>query len=193
MNPGENNLYIVDGFPIPICHFARAKKGKLFKREAGYGRCPSKEQVYFRFKGSSFDHSNGLTTSFLLTPANIEVHSKGLTRGFKELIIGDKGFISQSLKDRLKFRGIDLQTPLKKNMKNTRDSKFVVKIKSIRRLVETVIGQFNDRLNIARIRVKDTWHLVACLSRKTLTHTIGVFLNKQLNRPFIKFDDLLTI
>jgi hypothetical protein len=142
----KENLYIIDGFPIPVCHFVRARRGKLFKGEAGYGRCISKKQVYFGFKGHLLITSSGLISSISVTPANVEEHSMAeeLTEGFKGLVIGDKGFISQSLKDKLKSKGIDLQTPLKKNMKDIRDLKFVGKIKSIRRIVETVIGQLND-------------------------------------------------
>ena len=31
----EDQLYLIDGFPIPVCHFARARRGRLFKGEAG--------------------------------------------------------------------------------------------------------------------------------------------------------------
>lgn len=47
----DDSLHIIDGFPIPVCHFARARRGKLFKGEAGYGRCASKNQVYYVLKG----------------------------------------------------------------------------------------------------------------------------------------------
>ena len=95
----------------------------------------SKRQVYFGFKGHLLITSSGMIASFLLTPANREEHSlaEELLQGFKGLVIGDKGFISQSLKDKLHSKGIDLQTPLKKNMKDTRNPKFVEKIKSMRR------------------------------------------------------------
>jgi hypothetical protein len=191
----EDQIYLADGFPIPVCHFARARRGKLFKGQAAYGRCVSKRQVYFGFKGHLLITNDGLISSFLLTPANIEEHSvaEELMREFKGLVIADKGLVSQPLKDRLKLQGIDLQTPLKKNMKDIRDPNFVIKIKSMRRRVETVIGQLNDRFKINRTWARDTWHLAARLSRKILTHTIGVLLNKELGRPIIKFDGLLTV
>jgi hypothetical protein len=190
-----DDLYIIDGFPIPVCHFARARRGHLFKGEAGFGRCVSKRQVYFGFKGHLLVTSEGMIASFLLTPANVEEHgmAEELLQGFKGLVIGDKGFISQSLKKTLQAKGIHLQTPLKKNMKDERDPKFLRKIKGIRRLVETVIGQLNDRFHISRIWARDTWHLVARLSRKLLAHTLGIFLNKKLDRSPIRFDGLLTI
>src|SRR5215204_3097434 len=64
----DESLYILDGFPIPVCHFARARRGRLFKGEGGYGRCVAKRQVYFGFKGHLLITASGLISSFLLTP-----------------------------------------------------------------------------------------------------------------------------
>ena len=47
--------------------------------------------------------------------------------GLKGLLIGDKGFISPKLKANLANQG--LETPLKKNMKDTRNKNFVKKLK----------------------------------------------------------------
>ena len=41
----SDSLHIIDGFPISVCHFARVKGGILFKGQAGYGRCSSKNEV----------------------------------------------------------------------------------------------------------------------------------------------------
>lgn len=191
----EDNLHVIDGFPVPVCHFARARRGELFKGEAGYGRCASKKQVYFGFKGHLLVTGSGIITAFILTPANVEEHSvvEELTKGIHGLLIGDKGFISDALKNRLKKNHIDLQTPLKKNMKDTRSPRFVSKIKGIRRIVETVIGQLNESLNLGVVWARDGWHLMARLARKVLTHTLGTFLNKLLGRPIIKFDGLVIV
>lgn len=189
----DDNLHIVDGFPIPVCHFARARRGKLFKGEAAYGRCATKKQVYFGFKGHLLITGSGIITSFMVTPANVEEHStvEPLTKEIKGLLIGDKGFISAALKRRLRTRHIDLQTPLKKNMKDERSPAFVSKIKGIRRMVETVIGQLDEGLNLGIVWARDAWHLMARLYRKFLAHTIGVFINRHQGRPTIKFDGLI--
>jgi len=191
----EDDLHVLDGFPIPVCHFARARRGKLFKGEANYGRCASKKQVYFGFKGHILITGSGIITSFMLTPANVEEHSvvEDLTRGIRGLLIGDKGYISGALKDRLEKNHIDLQTPLKKNMHDERNPQFVEQIKSIRRMVETVIGQLDERFSLGIVWAKDGWHLMMRIARKLLTHTVGAFLNKQLGRSTIKFDELITV
>lgn len=129
----NERLHIIDGFPIPVCHFARARRGKLFKGEAGYGRCASKNEVYYGFKGHMVITDSGLISSLMITPAHIEEHEpvEELLRGIKGQVIGDKEFISNSLKHRLKEMNIDLETPLKKNMKDTRDPEFIGKIKAL--------------------------------------------------------------
>jgi len=191
----KDNWHIIDGFPIPVCHFARAHRGKLFKGEAGYGRCITKKQAYYGFKGHLIITGSGLISSLMITPANIEEHQpvEQLANGIQGLLIGDKGFISKYLKQRLAKLKMNLQTPLKKNMKDDRDPEFLVKIKSMRRLIETVIGQLDERFNFNVVWARDFWHLLNRLARKTLAHTIGIFLNKRLGRPSIKFDGLLTV
>jgi len=42
------------------------------------------------------------------------------------LVIEDKKFINSRLKDMLKVLNIALETPLKKNMKDTRDPEFIL-------------------------------------------------------------------
>lgn len=191
----EDGLHIIDGFPIPTCHFARARRGSLFKGEAGYGRCASKNEVYYGFKGHMVITSSGLISSIMITSANIEEHQpvEELLKGMQGIVIGDKGFISNDLKSRLKRLDIQLETPLKKNMKDERSPEFLLKIKGVRRLIETVIGQLDERFNFNVVWARDLWHLLSRLARKTLTHTVGVFFNRKLGRPSIKFDGLLTV
>jgi hypothetical protein len=190
----DDSSHIIDGFPIPVCLFARARRKSCFKGIAGYGRCPSKKNVYFGFKGHLVITLSGIISQFELTPANVEEHqvAEEVTSNIKGLVIGDKGFISKDLKKRLKEREVDLQTPLKKNMKDNRSPTFVFYLKCLRRKIETVISQLTGRFHIAKVWAHDAWHAVSRISRKLLAHTIGVFLNKKLGRPIIQFEGLIT-
>ena len=65
--------------------------------------------------------------------------------GIQGFLIGDKGYISQNLHTELMvYQHIDLETPLRANMTDTRDPVFVKNLIKVRRLVETVIGQLTD-------------------------------------------------
>jgi hypothetical protein len=102
-----------------------------------------------------------------------------MAQGLSGMILADKGLICASLKERLKQAGCDLQTPLRNNMKDTRNPDFVRWIISKRRLVETVIGQLTERFRINAIRAKDMWHFKAKVARKILAHAIATFIAKQ--------------
>jgi hypothetical protein len=65
---------------------------------------------------------NGIITGLSLTAANGGEREAlwDLVYGIKGLLIGDKGYISQFLKEELDGESIELQTPLRGNMKDTR-------------------------------------------------------------------------
>ncbi len=103
------------------------------------------------------------------------------------LLIGDKSFIRPLLKEELAQQGIDLQTPLRKNMKDERPKTFVHQLMRTRR----VIGQLTDRFYIEKVRVPDCLHLSNRFIRKILAHTLVAFLNRILGHPILHFDDLV--
>jgi hypothetical protein len=107
------------------------------------------------------------------------------------LLIGDKGYISQMLKDNLLFEGILIETPLKSNIKDDRSKDYRRKLVSKRRLIETVIGQLTMQFNIEKVWARDLWHLTNRFTRKILSHTMGVFLNRMMGRNPLQFDGLI--
>ena len=96
------------------------------------------------------------------------------------------------LKQELADQEIDLQTPVRSNMADDRPQPFVRSLMKVRRLVETVIGQLTEQFHIEKIRARDIWHLTNRFVRKLLSHTMGVFLNRQLGREPLQFEGLLT-
>lgn len=108
------------------------------------------------------------------------------------MLLGDKGFIRPILKEDLARQGIDLHTPLRSNMKDSRPHSFMHRAARARRLVETVIGQLCERFEIERNRARDLWHLVSRLYRKVAAHTLCVLLNRQLGRPGLHLDGLVS-
>lgn len=193
----KDNVYIIDGFPMPVCHFKRAYSSRLFKNIARYGYCAVKEQKYFGFKGHVLINSIGAITGFTCTAANIDerIAMREIIDGkIKGFLIGDKGYIvKENVNEELKLMGIDLQTPLRKNMLDLRSSCLVRRFTKKRRLVETVIGQLATRFHMEKNWARDTWHLTNRIARKVLSHTIAVFFNWKLGRAPLDFDGLVTI
>jgi hypothetical protein len=193
LNGYSDSIHLVDGFPMPVCRITRAPKSECFKGEASYGYCAAKDEFYYGFEGHIIINLAGVISGYTFAPANIDERDvlQDMTQGLRGLLIGDKGFIKPALKKELAAQGIDLQTPLRKNMIDTRPASFVQQLMSVRRLVETVIGQLADRFNIEKVLARDLWHLTNRFVRKLLAHTVAVILNGCLHREPLQFEGLV--
>lgn len=186
-------IHIIDGFPIPVCSFRRANRSQIFRGEATYGYCAAKGETYYGFHGHLLIDFKGAFAGFALTPANANEREAlwELVDPIKGLLLGDKGYIDQILRKDLDKQDIFLETPLRSNMKDPRDPGFVCNLMSIRRLIETVIGQLTTRFNIEKIWARDLWHLTNRLTRKILSHALCVFMNIQLKNEPLQLDELV--
>lgn len=188
----QDQIHLIDGFPIPLCCFTRANRCRLFQDESDYGYCAAKDTVYYGFRGHLVVSAVGVITGFTLTPANGSEREAtwDIIRGIRGLLIGDKGYISSELGEQLKGYELNLQTPLRSNMKEQRDQSFVRLLTRFRRLIETVIGQLCERFNFEKVRARDMWHLTSRLNRKLLAHTVCVWLNRHSLEP-LQFEQLI--
>lgn len=195
LNAFSDSLHIIDGLPMPVCKFARAHFSRIFKGDADYGYCASKKETYYGLHGHLLINSIGVITAGTITAANIDERDvcPELMQDIHGLGIGDKGFIRPELKDELAKNGIDLETPLRANMKEKRSPRIVRWMQSTRRLIETVIGQLTDRFNIERVRARDLWHEVSRFWRKLLAHTVCVKINLELGNEPLQFENLLNL
>ena len=190
----SDTRHMIDGFPMPICLFARAKHYKIFRDSAAFGYGASKKQTYRGFHGHLVISFGGVITGLTVTAANIDEREAifEVIDNIHGLFIGDKGYMSQTLQEALHLQyGINLQTPLRTNMTDHRHPAFVKQLIATRRLIETVIGQRAERLPIEKVRARDLWHLTSRINRKVLAHTVGVFLNKAVGRDPLQFDGLI--
>ncbi|MDR0553062.1 MAG: IS982 family transposase [Holosporales bacterium] len=173
----KNDLLLFDGFPIPTCNPKRVRSKNPLYGEASFGYCAAKDKKYFGFKGNLLINQDGLIVNFEMTPANGDEQEALLDLAIPgTTVIADKGLLGNPLKEKLKEMNVEIQTPLRKNMKETRSKHFVYKIMNIRRKIETVIGQLTERFNIQRIRAKDTWHLLSKVRRKLCAHVFAFTL-----------------
>ena len=46
-----DTVHLAEGFPLPVCHFARAARCRLFRGEAACGHCASKGEVHYELRG----------------------------------------------------------------------------------------------------------------------------------------------
>ncbi len=195
LGAGEDKIHMIDGFPMPVCKITRAAKSKCFQGEAHYSYCAAKDEKYYGFEGHIVVSFDGIISGQTFAAANVDERDvvEEMTLTLHGLLIGDKGYIRPQLKEELAQRGLDLETPLRKNMKESRPRDFVRNLMKVRQRVETVIGQLVERFHIETVWARDIFHLTNRFTRKLLSHTMGVFLNLILGREPLQFESLVEI
>lgn len=187
--------HIIDGFPIAVCKLVRASRSRILEAESGYGYCAAKNEYYYGLKGNLLIDLRGLVTGITVTTANVDERDSAydVIMQIEGLLLGDKGFIRPELKADCQALGIDLQTPLRKNMKESRPTWWLTLLGRVRKRIETVISQLTQRFGLAKTRARDTWHLTNQVARKLLAHTVAVWLNIQQGREPLDLDTLITV
>jgi len=91
----EYPVHIVDGFPIPVCTFARAGFSVTFKGKARYGYCAATQSTYYGFKGHVVTDERGVITPISLTAAHVDKRDAALdcVDDIQGTLLGDKGYI----------------------------------------------------------------------------------------------------
>lgn len=146
-NPG--NAYVVDSFPVPVCHNIRIRRCKLFPaahKESFRGYCASKKSYFFGFKVQLLITGQGEPVEFVLTPASMadQVGFRHLELDLPagSLIHADKGYNDYGEEDLLREAGEIILQPLRKsNAKRVMPLWVEFVAKPVRQRVETAISQ----------------------------------------------------
>src|SRR5512144_2529505 len=187
------NCHIIDGFPIKVCQRVRAQRSQNLKGEADYGYCAAKDEHYYGLKANVLIDLRGIVVGVTITAANVDERDSAyeVLRAIAGLLLGDKGYIRPQFKADCEALGIDLQTPVRKNMLAQRPRWWLQLLRRVRKRVETVISQLEQGFGLATTRARDAWHRTNQLTRKLLAHTVGVWLNLQQGREPLDLDGLL--
>lgn len=143
-------ISFVDSTPLRVCRNQRILIHKTFKGIAQRGKCSM--GWFFGFKLHIVCNEKGEILNYMLTPGDIDDRKPLEYESFMEFIygklIGDKGYISKDLFNKLFVDGIQLITKLKSNMKGATMSVSDAVLLRKRAIIETV----NDELkNIAQV------------------------------------------
>lgn len=190
---------IVDSFPLPVCKWARAHFHKTFKADgASYGKCPSKKETYYGYKVHAMTTFEGYITDFTITKASIDDREAvwELVENYNSplLIIGDKGYISQSLRTQLKSeKDITLIYMKRNNCKEAYPKWLRKTIFKIRRRIETTFSQLMGQLNAQVVKAKSFWGLKTRLQTKILAFNLCFFVKELLGKTndLAKIKDLV--
>ena len=143
-------ISFVDSTPLRVCRNQRIHIHKVFKGIAERGKCSM--GWFFGFKLHLICNEKGELLNFMITPGDVDDRKPLELKSFMEFIygklVGDKGYISKNLFQRLFVDGIQLITKLKSNMKGALMSVSDRLLLRKRAIIETV----NDELkNIAQV------------------------------------------
>lgn len=145
-------LSIVDSTPLAVCDNLRIRRHRVFRGLAARGK--SSTGWFYGFKLHFTINHCGELLGIKLTPGNVDDRKPvpSLCAALFGKLYGDKGYISQWLREKLHLDGIDLITKVRKNMKPVAHSAFDQVILKRRSLIETVIDELKNLCQIEHTR-----------------------------------------
>ena len=144
----------VDSTAIRACHIKRAHSNKVLKGLASKGQ--GSIGWFFGLKLHFIVNDKGEILDFVLTPGNVDdrhpLTGSNLLVKIHGKLFGDKGYISQSLFEKLFIDGIHLITKLRKNMKNSLMLLLDKILLGKRALIESVCDELKNICQIEHTR-----------------------------------------
>lgn len=175
----DEHCYFIDSTEIPVSRLVRASRNKVFKNVAKLGK--SSKGFFFGFKLHAIINRRGSLSALNLSTGNIDDRKPvaQMTNGLTGLLVGDKGYISKNLFQKLFEKGIKLVTNIKKGMKSSiRSAQESLSINK-RFIIETVFSILKGRLDLVHSRHRS--------KENFLVHILAVLTTYQLrpNKPSV--------
>jgi len=175
-------ISFIDSMGIPICHKKRAKRNKIFKGLAAWGK--SSVDWYFGFKLHLIINEMGEILAFQVTPGNVDERKPVpfLSQNLWGNLFGDKGYISQKLFDTLFENNLKLVTPYKKTMKNKLVDLWEKLMLRKRSLIETVNDQLQNISQLLHSRHRSVTNFMVNIIAGLIAYSF------QEKKPSLKLD-----
>jgi hypothetical protein len=181
----RSGISYMDSTPLPVCHYKRIYRHKVFKGFAA--RSKGTMGWFFGFKLHLIISEKGDLLKASVTPGNVDdrVPVRQMTAKLLGLLFADKGYIDKTLFHELLQRGLKLVTGIKKNMHNKllplREKVLLRK----RPIIETVNGVLKNDFQISHTR-----------HRSVINGFIHIFSTRvayclKSKKPAIKLHDLI--
>ena len=169
LNPHQR--YVIDSFPIPVCHNIRIRRCKIYRDEAFRGYCAAKRQYFYGLRIHLVATAQGEPVEFVLA-----VGSTHDCEIFKRLelqlpegseLYGDAAYNDYEYEDLL-FEGAQIHhRPMrKKNSKRPFSACIRYIQQKVRKIVETVGSQLNQLMP----------HSIHAVTAKGFELKVGLFV-----------------
>lgn len=153
-------ISFIDATALKVCHNLRIPSHRTFRGSAERGK--SSTGWYYGFKLHLAVNEKGEILGFYVTAANVDERACAdwITHNLAGKLVGDKGYLSKDLFERLMARGLKLITKLRRNMKNRlleMEDKILLRKRSI---IETINDQLKNISNIEHSRHRSVWNFL---------------------------------
>jgi transposase len=167
----SRGLAFIDSTPVPVCHNKRIARHQVFSGLAARGK--SSMGWFYGFKLHLIVDDRGDLLAFYLTPGNVD-DRKPVPHLAKKLwgkLIADKGYISQALFEQLFGQGLQLITPIRKNMHNRLMPLMDKLLLRKRSIIETINDQLKNISQIAHTRHRSPSNFLVNLIAGLIAYT----------------------
>ena len=161
----------IDSTPLSVCHNRRIGRHRVFAEVARRGK--SSMGWFYGFKLHLIVNDQGELLALQLTPGNTD-DRKPVPQMTKKLwgkLIGDRGNLSQVLFEQLFAQGLQLITPIRKNMQNrlvVLEDKLLTRKRFV---IETIVDQLKNISQIEHTRHRSTTNFVVTLIAGLIAYT----------------------
>lgn len=195
---GEEDTFVIDSIPLPVCRYARANRIKILKDdqllEPSYGYKHIDKQHFFGFKMHLSISANGLINQYVLSEAALHdvKMARTLASGLQERsqILADKGYISKSVQTSLfDTHQIKLITPSRAGMAANKEW---TKTKArARKRIETTFSQLVEQFRVITNYAKKVEGYIARMTSRIAAFTCLQYFNAQNNQPLNHLKDAI--
>lgn len=176
-------LSIADATPLAVCDNLRIKRHKVFQDVAQRGK--SSTGWFYGFKLHAVINHQGEIVAIKLTPGNVD-DRKGLLPIVSDLfgkMYADKGYIGKEFAQKMKDKGVEVITRVRKNMKEVEHSDFDRALLRKRSLIETVFDELKNLCQIEHTRHRSLMNFAVNLMAGIVAYCL------QAVKPRIKVRD----
>ncbi|MGF9954632.1 IS982 family transposase [Bacillus mycoides] len=172
---------IVDSFPSPFCKEIRNRRAKVLRSIAEIGYNSTKEMYYYGVKISAAVTETGFPVAYVVSSPkihDIQLLETLANEAHVTHILGDKGYISSSIQEKIAQKGVTVTTPLRKNMKDA-DKINDTLLGKRRKRIETVFSSL-EKLGVQDFRSRSILGFESRLESILLVYCL--MLNKARER-----------
>ncbi len=174
-------ISFVDSTPIAVCKNPRIHQHRVFAGLAQRGK--NSVGWFFGFKLHLVVNHHGDLLAWQLTAGNVDDRQPlpQMVSGLVGKLIGDKGYLSQPLVEKLLQQGLHLMTPLRKNMPPRLLPLTDKLLQRKRALMETINDQLKNHSQIEHTRHRSPTNFLVNLVAGLIAYC------HQLKKPSLRF------